>query len=424
MLTKNFALKLFNGFSIQRWNDMARSVELTEMDNSSLKMMTAYLIGHVEIEAQKQNGVTLEVDWQEIIYASFFDLLKKIALSDIKSSVHHRIRNQYPEEFRKLNYWVLDQYKDILGELDQELMLRFAAYLTDEHPLRPLEDSILSAAHDYATYREFELIKLVNVSSPQLYSIEKQLNAEMQSHLQLKGMQMLVTRQKLYELLLRLEQLRFQVRWSHTERIPRTSVLGHSMLVACFTMLLTRQLPDFQKYQQPGRIIYSNFFAGLFHDLPESVIRDIVSPVKRATISLPEIVKEIEDSIVREELYPLMGDYKFKDELIAYTSQEFQDRLIFGDTPNTQPDLLTSVQFQKLLLQPPATGLPVMGSLVGLCDEYAAYLEAYQSIYHGISSTYLRDAATHIRQNLFAGPEIGGLPVWKLFEGFKAFDLE
>ena len=424
MLTKEFALKLFNGFSIQRWNDMARPVELTEMDKAGLKMMTAYLIGHVEMEAQAENGVELNLDWESIIFAGFFDLLKRIALSDIKSSVHHRIRNQFPEEFQRLNNWVLEQYKETMSALDPELYQKFTDYLLGQDKMGPLETSILKASHDYATFLEFELIKLFNVPSPQLNSIEKELNAEMMNHLHLKGMGMLVTKQRLYELLQRLEQLRFQIRWSHTQRIPRTSVLGHSMLVACFALLLTRQLPDYAKLKNPAQLLYANYFGGLFHDLPESVIRDIVSPVKRATVNLPEIVKQIEDSIVREELYPLMSEYRFKDELMAFTNHEFEDRVVMATTNEPEPPCYTNEDFMQLLLAPPRIGLPIMGSLVGLCDEYAAFLEAYQSIYHGISSNYLKEAANNIRLGLLADGCIGGLNVTTMFEGFRSFDVE
>jgi len=397
---------------------------LTEMDKAGLKMMTAYLIGHVEIEAQAENGVELNLDWESIIFAGFFDLLKRIALSDIKSSVHHRIRNQFPEEFQRLNNWVLEQYKETMSALDPELYQRFTDYLLGQDKMGPLETSILTAAHDYATFREFELIKLVNVPSPQLNSIEKELNAEMMNHLHLKGMGMLVTKQRLYELLQRLEQLRFQIRWSHTQRIPRTSVLGHSMLVACFALLLTRQLPDYAKLKNPAQLLYANYFGGLFHDLPESVIRDIVSPVKRATVNLPEIVKQIEDSIVREELYPLMSEYRFKDELMAFTNHEFEDRVVMATTNEPEPPCYTNEDFMQLLKAPPRIGLPIMGSLVGLCDEYAAFLEAYQSIYHGISSNYLKEAANNIRLGLLADGCIGGLNVATMFEGFRSFDVE
>lgn len=410
MLKKSFALKLFNGFSIQRWNDMARSSELTEMDKAGLKMMAAYLLGHIETETKNT-----ALNWELIIYAGFFDLLKRIALSDIKSSVHHRIRTFYPAEFEKLNLWVLKQYENDLKVFDPALFSLFEEYLMNKDFLPKAEHDVISAAHDYATYREFELIKLVNVPSPQLTAIENELQAELQKHLHLEGMGLLLTKQRLYELLLRLEQLRFQVRWSHTQRIPRTTVLGHSMLVASFAMLLTRSLPQLHLNPNIGKLIYGNFFGGLFHDLPESVIRDIVSPVKRATESLPEIVKEIEDAIVREELYPLMSEYNFKDELLSFTANEFLNRVFLENRDTNLFKSLSPEDFLKMTQKKDFNGLPIMGHLIGICDEYAAYLEAYQSIYHGISSAYLAGAAEKIKTTLVQEDGFCGLKIAHLF---------
>ena len=70
-MNKTLALKIFEGFSIQRWNDLVRPFELVEMDKAGEKMVLAYIIGKYE-EAKGSY-----VDWKWIIYASLFDLLKK-----------------------------------------------------------------------------------------------------------------------------------------------------------------------------------------------------------------------------------------------------------------------------------------------------------------------------------------------------------
>ena len=97
MLAKNLALKIFEGFSIERWNDLVRPHEMIEMDKCAEKMMVAYIIGKYE-EAQGKS-----IDWDWMIHASFFELLRKIALCDIKSPVQRMIRRDYPEEYKKLN---------------------------------------------------------------------------------------------------------------------------------------------------------------------------------------------------------------------------------------------------------------------------------------------------------------------------------
>ena len=45
MITKAFASKMFEAFSIQRWNDVLRPTPLILMDNIGLQAIIAYIIG-------------------------------------------------------------------------------------------------------------------------------------------------------------------------------------------------------------------------------------------------------------------------------------------------------------------------------------------------------------------------------------------
>ena len=110
MISKEIILKIFEGFSIQRWTDLLRPFDIVEMDKAAEKTVLAYIIGKYEEHNSKF------VDWLWIIYASLFDLLKKIALCDIKAPVLQMLEEKYPEEYARLNEWVLSQYKTILDE--------------------------------------------------------------------------------------------------------------------------------------------------------------------------------------------------------------------------------------------------------------------------------------------------------------------
>ena len=84
-MKKELALKIFEAFSIERWNDLVRPFSVVEMDKAAEKMVLAYIIGKFEEEKGEK------IDWEWMIYASLFDLLKKIALCDIKSPVQRLI---------------------------------------------------------------------------------------------------------------------------------------------------------------------------------------------------------------------------------------------------------------------------------------------------------------------------------------------
>ena len=125
MIDRDFAHKIFEGFSIQRWNDLIRPFDIVEMDKAGEKMVIAYIIGKFE------EILCAFVDWNWIIYASLFDLLKKIALCDIKATVQQILKTDYCKEYLKLNEWVLNQYKPIID--DKELLRN----ILHKNPVQP-----------------------------------------------------------------------------------------------------------------------------------------------------------------------------------------------------------------------------------------------------------------------------------------------
>ncbi len=401
-MNKELSQRIFEGFSIQRWNDLIRPFDLVEMDKAGEKMVLAYIIGKYEENRGRH------VDWKWLIYASFFDLLRKISLCDIKAPVQQMLRRNFPNEYMHLNEWVLNQYKNIMP--DEQLFSDFTIYVGQQAGSLPLPEELKTsmqvyrAAHKYSTMRELEMISVVN-EAVRLESIRTELEAEIQPYLELEGLQMLMTHQKPFDFILKIEQLRFQTRWNQTPRVPATSVLGHSFFVAIMTLLLGR---DSNPAMCDRRVI-NNFFSALFHDLPESVTRDIISPVKTATDDLPNIVKKIEDEIVNKELVPLMEPF-FEKELIYYTSDEFSDRILDskGRIKHVSWEDLNkkynSEEFQ-----------PIDGRLVRICDHFSALMEADVSIRHGITSQHLTSGREGILTRYAEGEIISGIDVNKFF---------
>ncbi|MCA6069567.1 MAG: HD domain-containing protein [Endomicrobium sp.] len=50
----------------------------------------------------------------------------------------------------------------------------------------------------------------------------------------------------------------------------------------------------------------NNFYSALFHDLPEILTKDIVSPVKSSISGLEDIIKQYERKQVDEKILPLI----------------------------------------------------------------------------------------------------------------------
>lgn len=402
-MKKNLILKIFEGFSIQRWNDLIRPFELVEMDKAGEKMVLAYIIGKFEENKGKK------IDWYWMIYASLFDLLRKIALCDIKAPVQQMLKKEFPEEYLRLNEWVLSQYSNLM---DEKLFSEFSDYVYEKSGTKSISDElkrtvrVYEAAHKFATIRELEMISVVN-EKERLSDIKTELEEQIQPYLEFEGLQKLMTHQKAFKFVLKIEQLRFQTRWNQTPRVPATSVLGHCFYVAIMTLLLGRESNPNMCRQR----VINNFFSALFHDLPESVTRDIISPVKQATDDLPNIVKKIENEIVSKELVPLMEDF-FVNQVIYYTSDEFSNRI------QDEAGKIQIVSYEELNEKYNDEKFqPIDGKLVRICDHMSALMEANISIKHGITSEHLEvgleTTVNHYKENQI----INGINVYDFFTG-------
>ncbi len=389
MINRIQALRLFEGFSIQRWNDRIRPIELTAMDMHSLKAVLTFFIG--KLEELKGN----KIDWNYIVEGIVFGLLNNITLSDIKAPVMSKIKKDHPRALKEIYNWVVDQNKIILKD-DRELFNNFKNFLNNlikaKNGKISLESKILHAAQKYSTYREFQIIKQANESFPHIDKIEKQLLEDLRQYSEIDGIKELEYKQDLYEAICIIEQLRYQVRWSQTPRVPNTTVLGHSLYVAILTFFISR------KRNYCKKRIVNNFYAALFHDIAESVTRDIISPVKRATRDLPKIVKKIENEFCERELFPKLPPqiveelkYLTGNNIKGYGEYEFTDRI----TSNNETRVMQTGEINKYNKD---KYNPVDGTIVKFSDEIAAFIEAFRSIEYGITSKHLYDGMSKIKE--------------------------
>ena len=162
----------------------------------------------------------------------------------------------------------------------------------------------------------------------------------------------------------------------------------------------------------PAYRLEHNFFAALFHDLPEAVTRDIISPVKQATDHLPEVVKHIEDEIVAQELLPLMDEY-YREDVLYFIQQEFENRVrLDGKTR-----CVTSEELNERYAAPQFYGID--GKLIRAADQIAAFVEADSSIRFGIRSEQLEGGRANILQHYGEHTVINGFPLESFFASYR-----
>jgi putative hydrolase of HD superfamily len=199
-------------------------------------------------------------------------------------------------------------------------------------------------------------------------------------------------------------QLQFQKRWAQVQRLPATSVLGHLLMVAVLSWLISIEIGAGEKRRR------NDFYGGLFHDLPEVLTRDIISPVKRSVKGLEELIKELERQVMEENFFPLLPR-KWRADMLYMVMDEFENRVRPGGKVSIIPRDLTAEEGRDEMD-------PVDGRIIEVCDKLSAYIEAKESIRLGIRPVQLEEAAIRLSDS-FAGRVVAGYEAKSLFDCFK-----
>ncbi|MDR1614091.1 MAG: HD domain-containing protein, partial [Campylobacteraceae bacterium] len=369
--------KFFCAASIERWNDYPRMVELTELDKQAHKFIIAFFLAKHESD----------VDMSSLIEAGVFEFLRRVVVTDIRPDVFHQALKKKTKE---INIWVLEKLKNSLDNIKKgEFYKRFERYLSDES-LSAKERFILKAASYLATRWEFSIIYQTSKFLSDIENVKNNVEEEMEEYLSLNGVRQIAFNKKLARIVDLGGRLRFQKRWAQTQRIPRTSVLGHMLIVAILGYFYSLEIKACAKRLE------NNFFSALFHDLPEALTRDIISPVKYSVSGLDEIISEFEILKIEKEIMPyiphhIQNEFLYLLGIKDGKKDEFQNR-IFHDNELVAVKDLSNYNEDKFGA--------VDGKILKKCDRLAAFIEAAISISYGIKSRELINGKSSTKEKL------------------------
>lgn len=393
-IRKSLLQFIFSGASMRRWNDKLRPVELFELDKQAHKMIVAFLLWQqntANMSAEEQRRIGLD-----IIEGGLFDYFYRLIITDIKPPVFYRIKANR-EHYNELTAWALKELEPRIRPLDEALWQRLVAYHSrPAEEADSLTDRILSAAHMYASRWEFSLIEPLNSFDEEVKEIGPSFNKRLLALKDIDGVNELLAGSgtALARMANLCGQLRFQIRWAQTPRVPATSVLGHMFIVAVYSYLFSLYLDSCEQRR------INDFYCGLFHDLAELLTRDIITPVKRSVAQLPAIIHQYEDEELHSRILdPLEqeGYGRIRERLDYYlglsTGSEFHDTCR-GDDGIRQ---LNGFAELNELHNDNACD-PKDGQLIKACDTLAAFIEAYSSVHNGLGSPHLYEAMARMRR--------------------------
>jgi len=405
MITYALAAKLFESFSILRWNDRLRPIELLETDHHALKSMLTYFLG----KQLETSGTT--VDWRKVVDVNVLDLLSKISTSDIQSTVRRALKKE--DAFKQL---IIRDWNKPSLKLNDIVRTALNEYVNGGETTS-VEYKILRFSHKYITFREFEIIKASSSQNDDIKEIEHKLKKELDDatheNFGNDADDLITEKSQIAKIMEIAGRLRYQTRWSQTPRIPQTSVLGHSMYCAVLAYFFS-----IEAELDSDRIV-NNFYAALFHDLPEALSRDIISPVKKADPAISKLIEKEEKRLCEKEIFSKtpetwsshfrfitgqmcpkedkLNDNQLDDEIDKNLQRkEFNEHAEFSNRILKDSGKYLIVKWGKDNKTPYKEPMDnykseagIDGKLLKVCDNLAAFMEARMSLQHGIRSPHL-----------------------------------
>jgi len=374
---------IYSSASIQRWNDYPRMVELVELDKQAHKFVIAYFIAKLE----------KDINFTHLIEAGIFEFLRRVVVTDIRPDV---FRKALQKKSNEINSWVVEKLKISLQDIDGgNFLQKFEAFLNDPSMYKK-ERFILKAASYLSTKWEFSIVYQTSQFLSDIEEVKKAVDAEIEDYYELVGVQKIALNKKLAKIVDLSGRLRFQKRWAQTPRIPETSVLGHMLTVAFFSYFYSI------KQKACDTRLQNNFFTALFHDLPEALTRDIISPVKYSVDELSDIIAEYEVAKIEDDILPnipesIQKEFSYILGISDGIKEEFANKVKI-DGKICEVEDINKYNLDKYEA--------IDGKALKQCDKLSAFVEASLSISHGIKSKELINGKKEILKGL---KEINGV---------------
>jgi putative hydrolase of HD superfamily len=312
------------------------------------------------------------------------------------------------EKKNEINEWFLQNVKQIVSDVFFNKMALFfkddVAYVN--------ERKLLAAAHYLATRYEFNIVYQSGGFLSDIEQLRRSVESEITLYSHYKGVAEVEAEGDITKIIDLCGRLRFQIRWSQTPRLPKTSVLGHELIVALFSYFYSAKVGACD-----NRLV-NNFYCALFHDLPEVLTRDIISPVKHGVSGLEHIIINYEIELITKRILPLIPDnikeqFSYLSGLVSdgesYVKNEFANRIKNNHTIEIVKDIENYNENRFS---------PIDGAALKACDHLAAFTEAALSKSYGIKSKELENGI-RIKDEYKTKGAIGGVDFSAIMQDFE-----
>ena len=278
------------------------------MDNVGATLHTALFLAYDEEKISWESIDTLYL-MKKIIFTSLADLI----LSDINSGTKWYIKKLSPDIFDELYEKAYDYF--LQSEAPEILKRDFKTTLTRTD--RELEDTIYFAAKKYVWYYEGSTNSRV---FPDMYEVPM---GEMKTELKkladkLPSLKNLMNSNDSEKYLSHIYRLSFSMRWNQYGRNTPISVMSHKVVVAYISYIIG--MIGNQEWEEND--IKDMLYRAIYHDVPEVITWDIITPTKKAVPWFVELLEEVEKTMMDDYLFGYISP-EYKNFVYSYILEPF-----------------------------------------------------------------------------------------------------
>lgn len=320
-------LMLTSGISMKRWNNFPRIEDISHLDNVWFTLHIAMFLSFLEEQSWKV------VDKEFIIKKIIFNSIKILVLSDINSWTRNYIEKVNKDIFIKLEQKVYDY----IFSFDAPDYLKDDIIQTIHNKDKLLELSIIESSKRYAGYKECLVNREVFADMYEVpyKDIMTQLDEKRKD---LKSLDMLLKNPNYEKYLSNIRKLSHSLRWNQQKRMFPISVMSHLVLITFLSYVLWT-IENHKNWKNLN--IFELMFKALYHDIPEAITWDIITPTKKAIHWFEEILEEVERDMLEDYLF-----YYVWDEYEAYVKDYMLNPWTWEEWPYVKAADIISALFE------------------------------------------------------------------------------
>lgn len=302
---------LGRGLTMKRWNNFPRIEEVSHLDNLGFVIHVALFLSYIEEQKWKK------VDKLFLIKRLIFSSFNRLVLADINSGTREYILSLDKEIFKKLE----DKALEKILELDGPEIIKDDIKDTLNDDSKELELLIIEAAKKYAGYRECIINSRVysEVYEKTFHVIKTDLEI---TRTKLESLDELLSNENYEKYLSHVRGLSHSFRWIQENRQFPISVMAHLVYVTFISYIIW----SLENENWSDLDIEELLLKSIYHDIPEAITGDIITPTKRSIPGFVEILETVELKMMEDYMFEYVPE-DYKNYISPYIFAPFDDEL-------------------------------------------------------------------------------------------------